>query len=77
MLGGGLPVMRSLLVLIRQLVIGPVMVVGPGASAQVSLCVKADLVITIRSGINDTGDPYYKMHTKQINSHYCNRTNKI
>ena len=41
--GGGLFVPRSLLVLIRQLVIGPLIVVGPGASAQVSPCVKAAL----------------------------------
>ena len=40
--GGGLPPgLHSLLVLIRQLVIGPLIVVGPGASAQVSPWVKA------------------------------------
>ena len=41
--GGELSVPRSLLFLILQLMIGPLIVVGPGASAQVSPCIKVVL----------------------------------
>ena len=44
--GGGLSVPRSLLFLIRQLMIGTLIVIGPGASAQVSPCIKAALGLT-------------------------------
>ena len=43
--GGGLSVPRSLLFLILQLMIGPLIVVGPEASAQVTPCLKAALIV--------------------------------
>ena len=55
MFGVGLSVPRSLLFLILQLVIGPLIIVVPGASAQVSPCIKVALVVGLGEGLRGCG----------------------